>query len=137
MERLKSDLNAMIMSVQEKLEKNLSPSTEQLIAFVTGITDALVRDATALPPAIRNLCRDSFSAMGWNVRKKTITEPNLFTPEKLLETLKSVLNQISNFEPPVVPTQEELNDLSLACCKLWELDTNRLVPVSQKKIFGR
>ncbi len=28
----------------------------------------------------------------------------------------------------IVPTHEELDSISLACNKLWELDTNRLVP---------
>ena len=43
------------------------------------------------------------------------------------------------------PTEEELRDVSLACNKLWDLDTNRLVPGKDyevdcgdgKKVYGR
>ena len=37
-------------------------------------------------------------------------------------------SQITNYQPLVEPTSEELQSLSLACSRLWDLDTNRLVP---------
>eukprot|EP01035_Chromulina_nebulosa_P016830 gene16830-22314_t len=39
-----------------------------------------------------------------------------------------MLNNVKNWSPPIDPTNEELNSLSLACNKLWNLDVHRLIP---------
>ena len=40
--------------------------------------------------------------------------------------LRTILEEVNNFSEPVFPTVEELNSLSLACDRLWDLDIHRL-----------
>jgi hypothetical protein len=47
----------------------------------------------------------------------------------MLQTLAtSVEDYLKRLKVSVRPTEEELNDLSSACSRLWELDLDRLVP---------
>jgi len=66
--------------------------------------------------------------MGWNMTAKKISNPSAFQVSSLVPTLENMLNEVNNWSPAVFPTDEELQDLSAACARLWELDTNRLSP---------
>ena len=99
-----------------------------MTAFVGNISAAIDRDAATLPPRIRDICFTEFLTTGWNSKKKAVTNAAIFTSENLLDALKRIHAEVDNWEPPVVPTAEELSDLALACNKLWELDHHRLVP---------
>lgn len=125
MERLKGDIRSMITHISGLPG---TPSLDQLVHKVTSLSEAIQKDAQGLPKRILEIVRDCFSDMGWDIKRKRVTQREKFSVAGLLAALHELLNEVSNFSPPVEPTAEELGSLSLACARLWDLDTNRLVP---------
>lgn len=50
------------------------------------------------------------------------------TTSTVLNGIHQMQNDLNNLNPPVEPSAGELEDLSVATTRLWELDVNRLVP---------
>jgi poly(U)-specific endoribonuclease len=66
--------------------------------------------------------------MGWDPkRRQRVPSANMSTGT-VLEGIHQIQNSLANLSPPIEPSAEELNDISLATNRLWELDLNRLVP---------
>lgn len=125
MERLKSDLSAMIAHV-----KGLpgTPSPDQLLKKVEALSTAISRDASALPRRISEIVSEGFRGMGYDIHRHRVIKSAEFTAAGLVDALEEILQHVSVWSPPVEPTAEELRDLSKACDKLWDLDVNRMVP---------
>lgn len=129
MDRLQKDLRSMIHVVEENLRKNVPTTKPNLTGFVNGISVSLERDSSSLPTRISEICSSCLLDMlGWDSKKHASVNDSLFTPQNLLLSLVEILRQVGNWSPVVNPTVEELDNLSYACSKLWELDSNRLVP---------
>jgi hypothetical protein len=64
--------------------------------------------------------------------KITINNFKINTLNKILVMLQTLATSVEDYlkrlKVSVRPTEEELNDLSSACSRLWELDLDRLVP---------
>lgn len=125
MEHLQSDLKAMIAHVAT-LPAN--PTVEQLTNKVKAQNALIQKDIVTLPRRIKEMVQQAFLEMGWDVARQRVCNPSLFTHAGLSRSLSELLSQLQNWSPPVTPTDVELHDLSAACGRLWELDTNRLVP---------
>ena len=132
MERLEND----ILSMKKHIESLAgTPTTEQLTAKVTTLADAIIRDSSSLPIRIKEIVNEAFTViLGWNLKNKIITSKTLFNVQNLIITLDQIYNEITNWSPPIIPTEEELSSLSVACNKLWDLDSSRLVPEIDYKI---
>ena len=120
-----SDLRAMVAHVGSLPS---GANLEQLTAKVKTISEAIKKDATTLPKRIKEIIAQNFMDMGWDVTKQRVTNVTKFSLVSFRRTLSEISAQLENWSPPVVPTAEELAELSLACEKLWELDCHRLVP---------
>lgn len=85
-------------------------------------------DSTSLPQQVKEMISSGFQLMGWDAVNKKISQKPLFTFDGLKHALQNILEEVGNWSPVIIPTQEELMSLSNACNKLWDLDVNRLVP---------
>ena len=92
------------------------------------INATLELDSVPLPQQIKEIISSGFQLMGWDAVNKKISQKPLFTFDGLKNTLQKIFEQVENWSPVIIPTQEELASLSSACNKLWDLDFNRLVP---------
>ncbi|CAN0362302.1 unnamed protein product, partial [Ectocarpus fasciculatus] len=77
---------------------------------------------------VREVVREKFAEAGWDVRSNTATRDEPPTVDELHTFLEGTIEALESFDPPVEPTDEELEDPALACQRLWDLDTNRLTP---------
>jgi hypothetical protein len=128
MDKLKADIRSMHSVVEQRSAAGQAPSQQQLTDFTKNISVAIEKVISALPVRIKDICRSNFADMlGWSLRTKSVTKPELFTAANLLVCLTVIANELDNWQPVVEPTEEELADLSVACTKLWDLDTHRLV----------
>ena len=125
MDRLKTDLNAMISHV-----KGLpaGATLEQLSGKTKSLSEAITKNSTSLARRVKEIISTCFLEMGWDVIKQKVTNASRFSHAALVHALQEMLSQIQNWSPPITPTDEELASLSCACVKLWELDVHRLVP---------
>jgi hypothetical protein len=130
MERLQRDLSAMVSHINGLLSAHGEPTSTQLAEKTRQMSEAIEKGAAGLPLRIQKACVDSFAAMGWDTKRKKIVDPEKFNSAGLVLALTSILEATRTFAaaPPINPTPEELSDISLACSRLWDLDTNRLVP---------
>jgi hypothetical protein len=125
MDHLKSELVAMIAHIQS-LPPN--PTPEQLIGKATTLCKAILKDSLALPHRIKEIIQEAFKVLGWDSKKNCVVNHSLLTVDHLLSCLQTISDEVNNWSPPVIPTPEELESLSLACDRLWDLDYNRLSP---------
>jgi hypothetical protein len=97
---------------------------------------ALESDASSLPIRIKEIIAHGFQLVGWDSAKKRLipSAASKFTLAGFKAALNEILNEIINWSPAVMPTKQELESLSLACSKLWDLDIHRLVPDRDYKI---
>jgi poly(U)-specific endoribonuclease len=95
---------------------------------VVQLSTAIQGDAQVLPVRIREIVREVFLGMGFDVKANKVVNPSLFSVGGLIHTLHELHLAASNYEPAVIPTEEELGSLSLATDRLWDLDRNRLCP---------
>lgn len=68
--------------------------------------------------------------MGWDSNHKKVFKDGAskFTFNGLKLALSKIQAEVQNWSPVILPAKEELDSLSVACNKLWDLDVNRLVP---------
>lgn len=129
LDQLKSNITSMKNVVGQRNAAGQNPTPQQLTDFAKNISDAIERVLTSLPVRVKDICRNNFSSMvGWSIRSKTVTKAALFNSTNLFNCLSQIEQELANFSPGVAPTEEELADLSLATNRLWDLDSNRLVP---------
>eukprot|EP01033_Poteriospumella_lacustris_P006372 gene6372-4578_t len=108
-----------------------STSAQELQTVVKRVNVELDNATRTAPARIREMVTENFKSMGWDAPRKarsTGANATLFTVAKYVQTLEQLQEDLSNWSPPTAPTPEELNNLSLACNRLWELDLHRLVP---------
>ena len=125
-DRLKADLQRQIAHIHAL--QTVIPTLDQLKSKTELLADELRADAQCLPLRILNMLDDCFVDMGWDCKRKQIIDSAKFTAAGLLKSLEELLNEVNNFAPHIDPTDDELSSFSLACSRLWDLDTNRLVP---------
>ena len=78
MDRLKIDLAKMIEHV-EGLPG--TPTMEQLTTKVQSLSDAIMRDANALPSRIKEIVYLGFDTMGYDVRRRRVKRAAEFNSE--------------------------------------------------------
>lgn len=125
MEHLKLQLKLMIHHV-EALPPN--PSFEQLVKKVRSITSSVREMCRSLVAEIVSLVKVEFAKCGWDIDNLKVTNKSALSVESFVEALKRLYNDVSQYEINPVPSPEELNDISLACSRLWNLDINRAIP---------
>jgi hypothetical protein len=129
MDKLKADIKSMMNVVGQRNAAGQVPSAQQLTEFMKNISDSIERVITSLPVRVKDICRSNFTnIVGWSVRSKSVSKATLFNSANLYTCLMEIDRQLANWSPVVTPTEAELADVSLACMKLWDLDSNRLVP---------
>lgn len=104
------------------------PTEAQLVHKTLQLDESLTKIAMALPNKILSIMEQEFALMGWSMQENKVTDSKSFTPHALLAVLESILTKVRAYSPRVVPSTEEIANLSLACTKLWDLDRNRLSP---------
>lgn len=129
MEHLKHDLRAMISHIDELITKFGEPPRDALISKVNALAASLEKDSINVPSRIRTIIYDSFqNILGYIINYKKIKSSTQFNAGNLLLTLKTISQHMDEHITVVIPTQEELSNISLAATKLWELDSNRAHP---------
>ena len=102
--------------------------TRGLLAKVSAIDKSIFGDAYSLPERVKEIISLGFAEMGWNGRSKKVIDESKFNLQSLKDGLREMLLQLENWAPIISPDVSELDSLSSAANKLWELDSNRLVP---------
>jgi len=129
MDILRQFLASKANNIRVLVQKNGTPSEEQLSSYVTTLSQQLFGQVVAQAPAeIQTICEEGVRRMGWNKQAKTKLSGSAFSVESVLAGLAFIENAINALTPSTTPTAEELANLSDACKKLWQLDVNRLVP---------
>lgn len=120
MDKLKTELHKVITHV-ESLPQN--PSDEQLQKKVCQIVVSLKRYGE-----YKGIIQSAFSSCGFDTNRLKVNDSSHFTLQRLIAALHQIEIEIESNSPTITPAESELNSLSSACGKLWELDTNRLCP---------
>lgn len=121
MNHLKEDLQLMINAG--------NPPMDTLLTTIRHYSDTLEKDVVTSPQRIKEIICDCFlKQLGWDIRRKLVKNTTLFQSSHVVSTLTEILHELNNWSPPVQPTNEELQDFSKACNRLWDLDVHRLVP---------
>lgn len=66
--------------------------------------------------------------MGWDAKRRQRLASSTMNSGTVLRGIDQIQNDLNNLNPPVEPTATELENLSDAANRLWDLDMNRLVP---------
>ena len=124
MERLKNNL---AHTVQTLLQLPGNPTAEQVAAKTKLYAGLIEKDSGSFPGRVKEIIREAFDDMGWDYRRRTPHRSGKLTKDSMIQGFRTMLEEISNWSPPTIPTSDELHSLSLACSKLWDLDTHRCV----------
>ena len=126
LDRLKTDLIQMISHVKS-LPPN--PTEEQLQSKVKSLATAIKNEAKASSAKVKEIITKGFTSFGFDISKMEISDHGSFKLSGLISGLTSIHDGIEALDVAVVlPTDQEIGSLAIACEKLWELDLNRLVP---------
>ena len=132
MDNLKNDVHKMIEYVKGLLSKSSDPPVSALQQQVVLLTTALEKDCISLPSNVSKVVYSSFqNIMGYLINYKKIKYIDRFNATNFLLTLETISNEIeqySNHDIVAKPNNEEINDISKAANKLWDLDINRVIP---------
>lgn len=128
MEALKQLFKLKAEFVRSQTDSGSPPTDEQLASFLSNLTAETGLAIRGTPRKVQNAVRQKFSEAGWDTRSNSSIRDEPPTVEELYEFLDSTIDVLETFEPPIEPTEEELEDPRLACHRLWDLDTNRLTP---------
>ena len=118
--QLKVEIEKIIRHV-EALPPN--PSTEQLTKKVCQIAVSLKRYGQ-----FKDIISTAFLSFGFNISQMEVMNMDVFNISGLISCIHQIDTEIESYSPSIKPTDEELNSLSMATDKLWELDTHRLCP---------
>ena len=66
--------------------------------------------------------------MGWDIKRRQRIPSSNVSSGSVLNGIIQIQNNLINLNPSIEPTNDELNDISLATTRLWDLDINRLIP---------
>lgn len=129
MDILKQFVSFKTNNIKGIRSKSGEPTTEQLIIYVTGLIDQLMNQIIAhAPQHITTICRNGIEKMGWDLDNKCVIPDTPFNVDTVIVGLNSIMTAISTIVPSTEPSATELQDISKAANRLWELDVNRLVP---------
>ena len=127
------ELAEYIDACKEQLAANASkppPPPDVFESYVRGITRGLGQVVAGAPTEVKEAIVDAFSANGWDL-KAAAGEMNVDGLAATLDALGAafpVAEEEADEPPDTTPSEDELSDLSLACSRLWDLDSNRLMP---------
>lgn len=135
MDRLSHYIDGCLSTFEANIARG-APPADILANYCASIETAIRQLAGGAPGPIKATISVCFNDHGWDFA--TNKPAGEFGPEELASLLKAlqaafpVADEKEEDRPPppvdVTPTAEELADVSLACARLWELDTNRLEP---------
>lgn len=141
--------------IARNMESSGVPSQDALYGFIgRSIVPSIKRGSAGAPAHVIGEIKEAFSAQGWDIGANRPVEGEEVSPEGLssiFATLKEKFPRKDDDdeesgsgsgagagagagsssavpEVDVNPTDEELGDIRLACTRLWDLDSNRLVP---------
>lgn len=123
------NLIGVLQAKVEFLAQGALADAEQTAAYFAQTATGLGRFISNAPVRIKKIVSSNFAKIYYDVaraRPITRTPPTLGDLRTCFETIIEQLRAL-NHEPPH-PTSSELGNISLACARLWDLDTNRLVP---------
>mmetsp|Transcript_19723 Transcript_19723/g.25492 ORF Transcript_19723/g.25492 Transcript_19723/m.25492 type:complete len:439 (+) Transcript_19723:123-1439(+) len=131
MEGLKSIFQQKLAFINEKISAGLAPTPVQLKTFLEELNGQVGQVIRNCSPQVQRLVRRKFANIGWDCK---LNRPVVKTPPTITDIqsfLTQTLQEMKTCQPAVVTetvTREELDDLSKACKRLWNLDSNRLHP---------
>ena len=119
--------------MESNLKSSGNPNQEQLSIFLSSTSKNVSSLLTNAPVRLKIIVKEGFSAFGWDVVTNQVARSlrgscKPLLAQNVLTGLKNLKAELLNFSLPVAPTKEELQSISLACMKLWELDSNRVLP---------
>ena len=119
----------MIDHINDLIERFGEPPKTVLEQKSLALATSLEKDCYHLPSAIKSLIYESFlNVLGMSITFKKIKNDSLFTAANLVLALNNIKQGIDQHTYVIIPTKEELDDISLAASKLWDLDINRAKP---------
>ncbi len=105
-----------------------NPTHEQLEKKVHALATTIRRGASSAPLRIKEIITEGFLSFGWNIASMSVSNQALLTTHGFINGLLTIAEDLENWSPVVTPTEDELQSLSLACSRLWDLDVHRLAP---------
>ena len=127
MENLKNFLQFKENQINANLEQG-EPSEEQLTGFAQTMSDQMYQCVLHAPSHVKKICTDGLTAMGWDYRNRARLSDSNMTTQTILDAINQIQAEIDGLSPPVEPTEEELDSLTKACDRLWDLDLSRCYP---------
>lgn len=128
MDNFKRIIQAHLTEAQGLAPNLPAAQLQQKVRKINTEFDAATRTA---PSSVKDIIVNGLTSIGWDCVCKvrnTNANPALFTQPNLVQALEKIRDDINNWSPNLNPTQAELDNLSLACNRLWELDIHRLTP---------
>jgi small nuclear ribonucleoprotein (snRNP)-like protein len=127
MDNLKNFLQFKENQIQANL-KNGEPTEAQLNGFAQTMSSEMYQCVLHAPSHVKKICTDGLTAMGWDYKNSVRLETPSMTTGTILAAIDKIQADIDSLSPPVEPTEEELESLTKACNRMWDLDLNRLYP---------
>ena len=121
---------AMKNDADTKLKQRMNPNVQQLEAFVSSMVGVLKQNAGSAPVRIKQILVIAFQPLQYDFNKSCINSrasARTFNLKVLCESLKSAVENLSNWAPPPAIKQEDMKNIEKAAAQLWYLDANRMV----------
>lgn len=127
MENLKNYLQFKEDQIHQLVETSGDPSESQLTSFVGAFTNQFLNDIVTIhaPSNVKNIATSGLTVMGWDHRRNTGNE---LSTTRFVEGIDHMQAAIQLLNEVPEPTVTEMEDLSEAADKLWDLDINRVHP---------
>jgi len=112
----------------EKLSQNETLGEEELVQILSNSGTEINESASRVPAQVLRTLNGNYFAAGWDVKMKQKIHIAPLSAEKVHDLFLNSLRYLSTWEDQITPTLAELEDISKATTKLWNLDVNRLQP---------
>jgi poly(U)-specific endoribonuclease len=128
LQRLLQQVEQRLVWVRKLLADKGEPPFDVCSSVFKDMGDQLTKLTLQAPVRVKKIVSGAFSSAGWDAPRGAAVLRTI-TLEKLATCLQTVTMQLSNYNlTPPEPSAAELQNISLAAQRLWELDHNRLEP---------
>jgi poly(U)-specific endoribonuclease len=133
MENLKKYLQFKEDQIKQLVETSGIPTEAQLTGFIGAFAKQFLNDIVTVhaPTKVKKIATDGLGVMGWDHRRNSGTD---LSTDRFVEGIDHMQAEILLLNDTPEPTASELQNISEAADKLWDLDVNRVHPNSDYAI---
>lgn len=133
MENLKKYLQFKEDQIKQLVETSGIPTEAQLTGFIGAFAKQFLNDIVTVhaPTKVKKIATDGLGVIGWDHRRNSGTD---LSTDRFVEGIDHMQAEILLLNDAPEPTASELQNISEAADKLWDLDVNRVHPNSDYAI---